>query len=520
MLVTHELHIDLTKHGCQPVVAAVQGEANTRQLAISLFSNRIAWEIPEGATAAVAFLKPDGTKGLYDKLPNGAPATTLSGNTVNAILAPQALTCAGIVLASVVFYDLEGDTLATFPFKITVEKNPAAGEQISNDYYNPSIFEIDAAVKELEKQVEALKAGGTGGGSGGTGAASGATFTPAVSDDGTLSWTNDKGLDNPEPVNIKGPKGEKGDTGPEGPQGQKGDTGATGSQGPKGDTGAAGPAGPQGLIWRGAWDSATSYAAGDAVHYRGCAYICIDGHVPTGLEPGTDDSTWGLLAVKGDNGDKGDTGATGSQGPKGDTGATGPEGPKGDKGDTGPEGPQGQKGDKGDTGPKGDPGDDGEDGVGIASIQQTTTSTADGGSNVFTVTLGNGTKATFTVKNGSKGSKGDTGPQGPAGNDGATGPEGPQGQKGDKGDKGDTGPEGPQGPKGDKGDTGATGPKGDTGSQGPKGDTGATGPAYTLNDADRNTIAAAVKSSLSTLTVTGIDADGVSHSWTMYGVAQ
>ena len=62
----------------------------------------------------------------------------------------------------------------------------------------------------------------------------GATFTPSVSADGTLSWTNDKGLTNPEPVNIKGPKG---DTGPQGPQGLKGDKGDTG---PKGATGAAG----------------------------------------------------------------------------------------------------------------------------------------------------------------------------------------------------------------------------------------------------------------------------------------
>ena len=49
---------------------------------------------------------------------------------------------------------------------------------------------------------------------------------------------------------------------------------------------------------------------------------------------------------------------------------------------------------------------------------------------------------------------------------------------------------------------------------------GATGAAYTLTDADKTTIATAVKADLPTLTVTGIDADGVSHSWTMYGVAQ
>lgn len=36
----------------------------------------------------------------------------------------------------------------------------------------------------------------------------GATFTPSVSADGELSWINDKGLENPEPVNIKGEKGD------------------------------------------------------------------------------------------------------------------------------------------------------------------------------------------------------------------------------------------------------------------------------------------------------------------------
>lgn len=36
---------------------------------------------------------------------------------------------------------------------------------------------------------------------------SGATFTPSVSADGVISWTNDKGLANPSPVNIKGSPG-------------------------------------------------------------------------------------------------------------------------------------------------------------------------------------------------------------------------------------------------------------------------------------------------------------------------
>lgn len=49
---------------------------------------------------------------------------------------------------------------------------------------------------------------------------------------------------------------------------------------------------------------------------------------------------------------------------------------------------------------------DGKDGVSIVSVEQTTTSTADGGENVVTVTFSNGVKSTFKIKNGSKGSTG------------------------------------------------------------------------------------------------------------------
>ena len=65
----------------------------------------------------------------------------------------------------------------------------------------------------------------------------GITFTPSVAADGTLSWSNDGGLDNPASVNIAGPKG---DTGSQGPQGEKGDAGEQGIQGIQGVPGSNG----------------------------------------------------------------------------------------------------------------------------------------------------------------------------------------------------------------------------------------------------------------------------------------
>ena len=72
-------------------------------------------------------------------------------------------------------------------------------------------------------------------------------FSPAMSKDGWLSWQNNGGLSNPEPVNLMGPQGAPGQTGNPGPRGEPGPTGPPGPQGEKGETGATGPQGPQGI---------------------------------------------------------------------------------------------------------------------------------------------------------------------------------------------------------------------------------------------------------------------------------
>lgn len=137
----------------------------------------------------------------------------------------------------------------------------------------------------------------------------GATFTPAVDSAGNLSWSNDKGLANPNTVNIKGDKGDagaKGDKGdpftyadftPEqltalkgakGDKGDKGDTGAKGDKGDRGDTGAKGADGQTPNITIG---TVTTGAAGTN------ASASISGTTPN--------LTLNLTIPKGDKGDKG-----------------------------------------------------------------------------------------------------------------------------------------------------------------------------------------------------------------------
>ena len=97
--------------------------------------------------------------------------------------------------------------------------------------------------------------------------ADGTTFTPSVSAAGVISWTNDGGKTNPDPVNIKGPQGETGSAGAPGaaatiavgtvsglPAGSTPTVTNSGSSSaavfnfgiPAGEAGATGPTGPAG----------------------------------------------------------------------------------------------------------------------------------------------------------------------------------------------------------------------------------------------------------------------------------
>ena len=131
--------------------------------------------------------------------------------------------------------------------------------------------------------------------------------------------------------------------------------------------------------YMGSYETNTSYNELDIVEFNGSSYIARKS--VTGVTPGTDETSWGLIANKGTKGDKGD------------------QGPKGDRGPQGSMGPAGDKGDKGDQGPKGDRG-----------------------------------------PQGSMGPSGEQGPRGPQGIQGDQGVAGPKGDTGPKGDKGDPGP--------------------------------------------------------------------------------
>ena len=220
----------------------------------------------------------------------------------------------------------------------------------------------------------------------------GATFTPSVSPDGIISWTNDGSLENPDPVSIKGPQGTQG---PPGVQGPKGDQGEEGPQGPKGDKGDTGT----GLDILGTYDTLGALQSAVTQPSQGHMY-----NVGTS-EPYTIymwDTTEG-------------EGQWISQGQL-----------QGAKGDTGPQGPTGK------TGPQGPPGEPGEDGAdGAAAGFGTPTATVDnttGTPNVTVQASGPDTAKVFAFQfTGLKGADGAPGEDGAPGQDGEDGQDGAPG---------------------------------------------------------------------------------------------
>jgi hypothetical protein len=161
---------------------------------------------------------------------------------------------------------------------------------------------------DLIERVENLSGGG-GGGSGIAGE-DGATFTPNVSTEGIISWTNDKGLANPESVNIKGPQGPQGERGLQGEQGKQG---IQGEKGEKGDTGANGSNGKDG-------SNGTDGVGIKSVVQTTTSSADGGSNVITVTKTDNTTSTFTVKnGSKGNKGDKGDTGATGSKGADGYT---------------------------------------------------------------------------------------------------------------------------------------------------------------------------------------------------------
>ena len=411
---------------------------------------------------------------------------------------------------------IKGDTGLAATIQVGTVSTGAAGSSVSIiNSGNENAAILDFTIPQGIQGIQGPKGDQGQTGAQGPQGNPGYYFTPSVSAEGILSWTNNGDLDNPVSVNVKGPQGIQGKTGPQGPQGQ------TGPQGEKGETGT-------GLDIKGTYDTlealqaaVTQPAQGD-MYNVGTAEPYTIYMWDTTTEPGE----WlSQGQLQGAQGPQGPIGPQGPEGPQGIQGIQGIQGETGPQGQTGPQGPQGEPGYyftpsvasdgllswtnngnlqnpesvniKGPQGAQGDQGPQGNPGI-AATISIGTVSTGNAGSNATVTNSGTANAAIldFSIPQGiqgeqgiqgnpgPKGDTGDTGPQGPAGpyfipavspdgdlswtntgsldNPSTVNIKGPQGEQGIQGPIGPEGPQGPEGPAGANGADGAQGPAGTT----------------------------------------------------------
>ena len=200
--VEHRIKLNLMKTGLQGQVNVKKADTDSRKVCIYLSYAAKPFDLNDVVSAVLRAEKPDG-KVMFN-------SCTVCEDRLEYIITTQTIAATGTVTCEITLTSNSGQILVTPRFEIIV------ADVIYSDSEIESTNEYTALEKAIKK-ASALK--------------DGTTFTPSVSDEGVLSWSNSDGKDNPAAVNIKGPKGDSG---------AKGDKGEPGKDGADGSPGAAG----------------------------------------------------------------------------------------------------------------------------------------------------------------------------------------------------------------------------------------------------------------------------------------
>ena len=176
--IEYKITLDCRRAESQVIITAKQGEASGRKITFSLNEGRLPYKVPAGVTAVLRAKKPSGAV-LYNTC-----TVTADGN-VEYIITTQTVAEVG-KLPCELQLSQDGKVIFSPNFTLLVYKNLSVDSEVeSSDEFTA----LQAAISRAESLTD------------------GTTFTPTVSEDGVLSWTNDGGKANPEPVNIKGEDG-------------------------------------------------------------------------------------------------------------------------------------------------------------------------------------------------------------------------------------------------------------------------------------------------------------------------
>lgn len=144
------------------MIYAKQFDSLSRFADIRMLSGGQPWNAGTSVTYAVQYSKADGTKGMYDKLPDGitnavTAETDDSGGTVLRVrFAPQMFTVPGKVKCSIAMIQSDGTKLQTFSIYVVVEESEVNGDA-SEDYYKmTTLDDLMKAINSVNSSLTSL----------------------------------------------------------------------------------------------------------------------------------------------------------------------------------------------------------------------------------------------------------------------------------------------------------------------------------------------------------------------------
>ena len=187
--IDHKFTLDVHDTACH-VSLRVKRRETGRRLLIHLSEKGYPYHINDNCYAAFTAIKPDGKVIFND--------CSIDDCVIVYEFTEQTTAVAGMMYCEIQLYGPNSKMIISASFTIIVEDTIYDEE---TEIESTSEFSaLTALISEVQELKETIKEG-----------APGATFTPQLDDNGNLSWTNDQGLPNPEPVNLKGQKGDQGD---------------------------------------------------------------------------------------------------------------------------------------------------------------------------------------------------------------------------------------------------------------------------------------------------------------------
>ena len=147
MHTTQKIKMDLLAKQNIQTIHAVQDDTNSRAVQVSLFEGGVPWQVPENSKIFVGYLTENGSSGVYDTLPDGSVAATISGNEITFVLVPAAL-YPGNTNVTIVIADESGNQISTFPVAVEVEANYSYGASAPESYINLGQW-LSASISDL-----------------------------------------------------------------------------------------------------------------------------------------------------------------------------------------------------------------------------------------------------------------------------------------------------------------------------------------------------------------------------------